>query len=328
MSIKTSPQRILPGLIISLLLAGVAIKISTVIPQPGAVCLAILLGLILGNLLPSHSLCSDGLDFIEHAILPLAISLMGSELQLQVLATTGGAAILAVLPPMILSILIAVPLGGLFGMSAHSSLMLGIGNSVCGSSAVLAASPVLKVNKPEIAVAIAAVNLMGTVGMFILPGLAEMLQLSTEQTANLIGGSLQAVGQVAASGFSISGTVGDQALIVKMLRVMMIGPIVLLLHHIFHPRKRQGIHPLPPFPRYIIGFLVFAVIGSLIPSDHALLIGTKQLAKSLLVIAMVAVGSRIHFRSLLTHGSKSLVVVILLTLLQTSVLLFLIRWEI
>ncbi|MDF3128984.1 putative sulfate exporter family transporter [Kiritimatiellaeota bacterium B1221] len=324
MNIPLFIQRITPGLFASLLLAGLAGWISGVFPQPGAVCVAIFLGLVLGNVIPAENVMESGFDFVEGSLLPVAIALMGTELQFHALVAAGTEGVIAVLPPMVLSILVAVPLGGFLGFGVHGALMLGIGNSVCGSSAVLAAAPALKVEKQQVAVAIAAVNLMGMIAMFALPWVAEALKLSGPQTANLLGGTLQAVGQVAASGFAISGQVGDHAMVVKMLRVVMIGPLVMILHQFFQGGTQAGKRRLPRFPGYILGFFGFAVLGSGLPGDHVVLLGMQGVAKILLVIAMVAVGSRIRISALLTHGSRALLLVSVLSFVQISGVLILI----
>ncbi len=327
MNMNLPDRKIIPGLLAAIALAVLAILVSKVMPQPGAICLAILIGMVAGNLMPEDHLFSAGFDFADHVILPAAIALMGSELELHAMGHTGMDAFLVAIPAMLLAILLALPFGRLLGFSGHTSLMLGIGNSVCGSSAVLAAAPALKVRKHEVPVAIAAVNLMGTVGMFVLPGLATALNLSADQTANLIGGSLQAVGQVAASGFAVSSTVGDHALVVKMLRVLMIGPLVMLLHHLFQTPDVAGKRRLPRLPSYILGFLFFAVLASLLPSGHVVLLDIRLTAKVLMVVAMVAVGSRIRFRSLLVHGPKALLLVGGLSLIQTGTVLLLLAWR-
>jgi uncharacterized integral membrane protein (TIGR00698 family) len=130
------------------------------------------------------------------------------------------------------------------------------------------------------------------------------------QSGFLIGNTLQAVGQVIAAGFSINETVGHTATIVKMMRILMLTPLVITLIYFFHFKskksakniKKQGI------PFFIIGFIIM----SLLPSFHLLPVKAlnfiSQLSHYFLLIAMVAIGLKIHFKSVWQQGRKSLIV--------------------
>ena len=175
------------------------------------------------------------------------------------------------------------------------------------------------------ATAIAAVNLLGTLGMFLLPAIALGLGLHARSTEYLLGGSLQSVGQVAAAGFAVSHQVGQGALVIKMLRVLMIGPIVMGLHWFLQPGKGKGAGRRLYVPGYIIGFLACAVLAASFPGDTVVLPWVEALAKFLLTVAMAAVGCRINFRALLSQGPRSLLLVTLLSVFQSGTVLALTR---
>ena len=315
-----------PGL---LLAAGVSILAGLAarwMPGPGSLCWAILIGILIGNLIPFGTSVDPGLRWVENRMLPVAIALMGTELQLQTLGRLGVLAFWIVFPAMLLSIGVSLLLGRWLKLPLPAALVLGIGNSVCGSSAVLAAAPAVKAEKHDVAVAIASVNLAGTVGIFILPALAGLLQLPDLQTSYLIGGSLQAVGQVVAAGFSVSDAIGQNALVIKMLRVLMIGPIVMILHMIFNTKNTTGAGPKKKYiPGYIVGFLICSVVASEFNQDALILPHVKTLAGLLMLVCMAAIGCRIHFRTLLAQGPRALLVVGLLSLIQVASILVLIR---
>ena len=154
MVLKKEWSSIIPGLLAALVVSVLAILLSRIFPQPGAICLSILFGMVLGNVLPEKTMLSPGLGFAEKTLLPWAIALMGTELELHALGQMGAGAVLCVFPPMLLALLLARPLGRLLGVSGSAALLLGVGNSVCGSSAVLAAAPVLPVEKHDAPIAI------------------------------------------------------------------------------------------------------------------------------------------------------------------------------
>jgi uncharacterized integral membrane protein (TIGR00698 family) len=318
-------KKLFPGLLLAIGVAALARLTAAFIPGPGDVCWAILIGIACGNLMSPGERMEQGLGFAEAHLLPVAIALMGTELELHALGKLGCSALLIVIPAMAVSIAASLLIGQWFKMPVRAALVLGIGNSVCGSSAVLAAAPALKAEKHDVAVAIAAVNLAGTVGMFLLPALAVLLALPAVKTACLLGGSLQAVGQVAAAGFAVSDDVGNTALVIKMLRVLMIGPIVMILHAIFHSKNPVPGQKKRYVPGYIIGFMLCAAVAAVFSHDTLILPQVKTAAKLLMVIAMAAVGCRIHFRPLLAQGPKALLCVALLSVIQAGAILILIR---
>jgi len=319
-------KKLLPGFLLAISIAILANFTARWVPGPGSLCWAILIGIGVGNLLPSAEWAESGLGFVEKHILPVAIALMGTELELHALGKLGVSALLIVLPAMFISIATSLLLGRWLKLPMRAALLLGVGNSVCGSSAILAAAPALKAEKHDVAVAVASVNLVGTVSMFLLPALAALLTLSSVKTSYLIGGSLQAVGQVVAAGFSVSDSVGNDALVIKMLRVLMIGPVVMILHMVFHSKGAAPGAKKKYIPGYIIGFMFCAVAAMVFDEDTLILPHVKTLAKLLMVVAMAAVGCRIHIRSLISQGPKALVMVTLLSVLQMGTVLILIRF--
>jgi uncharacterized integral membrane protein (TIGR00698 family) len=313
------------GLSAALCIAALARVTGVYIPGPGEVCWAIVIGMICGNLLPFGERMQPGLAVAEKRILPLAIALMGTELQLHTLGNLGFSALLVVIPAMVISIAAALWIGRWLKLPVRAALLLGIGNSVCGSSAVMAAAPALKAEKHEIAVAVASVNVAGTIGMFVLPALAVLWSLSDAQTSYLLGGSLQAVGQVVAAGFSVSDSVGNDALVIKMLRVLMIGPIVMILHWVFRSKDGADGAKKKYIPGYIIGFILCAAAAAIFDGEARVLPLVRNIAKLLMVVAMAGVGCRIHLRSLLAQGPKALVMVAVLSVLQAGMVLVLVR---
>ncbi|MDF7807681.1 putative sulfate exporter family transporter [Pontiellaceae bacterium B12219] len=313
----------LPGILLAIALGIVAFAVSRHVHALNTVCTAILIGMVWGNLFERAVPARNGLDFTERHILPVAIALMGLELNFATLHDLGWTAVLIVIPAMAASILSAVVIGRLLKLPARTALLLGVGNSVCGSSAILAAAPTIKPEKHDCAVAIAAVNLMGTIGLFVLPHLALMLELGDIRTAYLLGGSLQAVGQVAAAGLSVSDWIGNQAVVIKMLRVLMIGPIILMLSVMLGSKARSEGRPRSPVPGYIIGFAVCALLGSLFRTEQVVLLQLRTLGGGLMVMAMVAIGSKIQFKTLLRQGSKALIITFCSSLVLVSVVLLL-----
>lgn len=316
-------KKLAPGLMVTVVIALAAKVLSHVIPHIGAVTLAIILGIIVSNLIPLDKKFGDGIKFSEKNILTFAIILMGFKLNLFELGGMGASVFFVIIPMMLTTIVTAVLLGKVFGYSSGFSILMGAGNAVCGSSAIAAVAPAVEAEEEEIGVSIGIVNLLGTIGIFLIPVIAHLFTLSDVKSSYLVGGTLQAVGQVIAAGFSINENVGDSATLIKMLRVLMIGPVVMGVS-IFNKTtkkskdKKKLSQVVPP---YIIGFFICCVLGSIFNSDTYVLPHLKLAAKLLLTVAMAGIGMKIKFASLMSHGPKALLFGTLIATIQIAFVL-------
>lgn len=323
------------GLVVSTLVAIVAIGVAQLIHFNTATT-AILLGLVVGNVFyktfhDKESHYKDGIKFAEKDLLMFAIALMGINLNFTMLAGLGFKTLFLIVSAMAFTIFMGVFLGKLFGLNKKLSLMLGIGNGVCGSSAIAATSGVAKVHNQDIAISIVLVNLMGTVGIFLAPFLANLLGFNDVQGGILAGNTLQAVGQAVAAGFNISDEAGHYATVVKMGRVLMIAPIVFILIYL---AKRESIknnesvdeNAKVPFPKFILWFLLFSALASfgVLPQEVEHFI--SQASHYIALIAMAAIGLMIHFGTVFKTGGEALKVSSVLFAMQlafTSILIVL-----
>lgn len=293
----------LPGIALSMVIAAAAVLSGRLLPAPGSVTIALLVGLAAGNLLPGRDLFVPGTAFCEKRVLPFAIALLGVELNLILFHSLGLKAVLSVILIIVFTIVTAVPVGKIFKLSRSQRLLIGSGNAVCGSSAVAGVSSVIPCDEEEVALSIASVNLMGTAGLFLLPLLSDLLNLTPERSALLIGGSLQAVGQVAAAGYAVSDEVGALAILIKMGRVLCLGPVIVSFSMIFRSQRKKGKHQFKfPIPLFILFFFLFSALATaqFFPDNWIDFI--RQAAKILLVTAMAAIGFKINFSKLLQQG--------------------------
>lgn len=274
----------------------------------GPVATALILGIFLGNILQisKKSTFTSGLRFCEKTVLEFSIILMGLKLNFSYLLKLGPKALVFVIVAIMITLIVAPIIGRFFKLNFKGALLTGVGSAVCGSSAIAAFNPVLGASAMQMALAIGIVNFLGTIGIFVLPVICEIFQFSDIQSSFLIGGTLQAVGHVAASGFSLGTKVGENAILIKMFRVLMIGPIVLI--YSFYQSLKEGRGKkisMPKFPLFIIGFLLASIVTSYFGNNqitHYLLI----ISKILLTTAMAAIGLKISFKDLKNDGTSML----------------------
>ena len=287
---------------------------------------AIIIGMIVGNIFYKtfHIDASGfkaGVKFAEKDLLMFGIALMGINLNFTMLANLGFATIGIIIAGMTFTISMGIFLGKIFGLNAKLSLMIGIGNAVCGSSAIAATSGVTKVSSNDIGISIALVNLMGTVGIFLLPFLAHTLGFSDIQAGIYTGNTLQAVGQAVAAGFSISDEAGHYATVVKMGRVLLLVPLVLILIYIAKRESAKNGEEMSEnakvgVPSFIIWFVAFSIVASLgwLPKEVETLISATS--HYITLIAMSAIGLMIHFGTIMRTAGTAFKVSSLLFALQ------------
>jgi len=305
-----------PGLLVVSLVSLLSKYLAdNVIPNIGSVTLAILIGMLVSNLLIKGAEFTDGYQFAEKKLLPVAIVLLGTELQLRILISLGLSTAVLILLIVLSTMFSSLLVGKLMGFSQPLSLLMGAGNAICGSSAIAAISPLVDSNEEDVGLTISTVNLLGTIGIFFLPIMVQFLRLDAVSGGAVIGGSLQAIGQVVAAGYSVNDATGNIALLVKMGRVLMLGPLALMITWrktatsaalsagVSAPSGKPSVK-IPPF---IIGFLIVSVLASWQIMPAPLVDGLKLSGKWLLLLAMAGIGLKLRLETMLKQGPKTLV---------------------
>ena len=326
---KTYTKGLLASIVIAILASTVTHFISF-----STATVAIILGMIVGNIFFSTFHTDEpgfksGVKFAEKDLLMFAIALMGINLNFTMLANLGFQTILIIVFGMLFTISMGILLGKLFKLNPKLSLMIGIGNGVCGSSAIAATSGIAKVQSNDIGISIALVNLMGTIGIFLAPALASLLGFSDIQAGVFTGNTLQAVGQAVAAGFSISDEAGHYATVVKMGRVLLLVPLVLILIYIAKKENQNSDEEVKQkgkigVPSFILWFIFFSLIASfgLLPKELETLIST--ISGYITLIAMSAIGLMIHFGTIMKTAGTAFKVSSILFALQLVFSAFLI----
>lgn len=318
---KTYTKGLLASIVVAILSATITHYISF-----STSTVAIILGMIVGNIFyktfhSAESGFKSGVKWAEKDLLMFAIALMGINLNFTMLANLGFKTIGIIILGMAFTIFMGILIGKLFKLNAKLSLMIGIGNGVCGSSAIAATSGVAKVSSNDIGISIALVNLMGTIGIFLAPSLAHLLGFTDIQAGIFTGNTLQAVGQAVAAGFSISDEAGHYATVVKMGRVLLLAPIVLILIYIAKRESQKNNDSIDEkakvgVPFFILWFIFFSVLASfeVLPKEAEAVIGS--VSHYVTLIAMSAIGLMIHFGTIVKTAGTAFKVSSLLFALQ------------
>lgn len=203
--------------------------------------------------------------------------------------------------------------------------MMASGNAVCGSSAIAATAPVIGADDNEKGISITIVNVTGIFLMFLLPVIAKFLYNSgITQISAMIGGILQSVGQVVASGAMVNEHVKDLSTIFKIVRIIFLVVVVFVLGHLKHKSNKEIIEEEVQdiekgkikIPWYVIGFFITCALFSLniINTDVSVL--CKEISNKFEIIALAAIGLRVNVKDLIKQGKSVSLYGLFIALLQ------------
>ena len=311
MELLKKPKEILPGLIVATVLGLISMYLANYVPKLGGGTIAILLGMLVGNLWLNQSVFHKGYKFAESDLLSYSIVLLGATLSVSTLLEIGAGGISFIVMQMIITICWTIFIGKRLRFSQNFGLMMAGGNAVCGSSAIGAIAPVIDADDKEKGIAITIVNVTGIFLMFLLPVIAGVLYGQKEMpTSALIGGTLQSVGQVVASGAMVNESVKEVATIFKIVRVILLVVVVLVFGYLKSRTNEEIIEEeiedvkkgKVKVPWYVIGFFVTCALVSLGVISKPVSVVCKAISNRLEVIALAAIGLKVNVKELVRQG--------------------------
>ena len=277
----------------------------------------IVLGMIYANTLRAAlpATFTPGIQFCSKRILRLGIILYGFRLTLQDVTEVGIPAIIVDALMVTITICGGVMVGKWLKMDKEISLLTSVGAGICGAAAVLGAESALRVKPYKTAVAVSTVVIFGTISMFLYPVLYRngVFSISPELMGIFTGASVQEVAHVVGAGNAMGESVGSVAIIVKMIRVMMLVPVLLVISYTVARKASQSDEPGKiNTPWFAILFLVVIVLNSFIPLSDSVRNGINTFDTFLLTMAMTALGAETSFDKFKKAGSKPFVLALIL----------------
>ncbi|MBB4956097.1 putative integral membrane protein (TIGR00698 family) [Agrobacterium vitis] len=264
----------------------------------------ILLGVLINSTFTLLPKVQDGIHFCAKTVLEVAIVLLGASISLSQIAGNGPALIVAVMVVVCCAISCSYLIGRALRLSHSLALLVACGNSICGNSAIMAAAPVIGAESDDVASAIAFTAVLGIVVVLALPLVAFQTGLNSQQYGILAGMTVYAVPQVLAATAS-SGIVSLQmGTVVKLIRVMMLGPVLLLLG--MNTGRSGRVHLSHIAPWFIMGFLLLLLARSLDILPHGILAPSQQVSGFFTTLSMAALGLQVNLRSVLASGGRVL----------------------
>ena len=328
--------RILPGALLcaTLTLAAVALQAieERVAGQPyiEALVLAILIGVALRSAWIPGERWMPGINFCAKLLLEIAVMLLGASVSAYTVLQLGAPMLLGIILIVAAAICASYGIGRALGLPQRMAILIACGNSICGNSAIVAVAPVIGANANDVSSAIAFTAVLGVAVVLGLPLLEAPFALTLPQYGFLAGMTVYAVPQVMAATLPIGALANQVGTLVKLVRVLMLAPVVIVLSFLACRLPQDGPAPVIPrlhrlVPWFIIPFLLLAAMRSLNLIPAALLQPIAYLTRGFTTISMAALGLGVNVRVIAKTGISVSATVIFSLLVLGGITMILIR---
>ncbi len=304
------------GLGLTALLGGVAMLIA---PLPGLAVMgnltvALLLGIAWRSVAGLPRPYTGGIQFSARKLLRYGIILTGVRLNFNLIVSSGLQVLLLDLILIVLGLIIIPRLGKKLGISSGLAFLIAMGQSICGASAIGAVATITPdTDEDDISLAVALCGVVGTAGVLFFSLAGPALGWPARLYGLLSGSTLQEIAQVVAAGNAGGPVAADLSLVVKLTRVMLLAPVVLVVAAIFTSRTGKGESKAAsfswkkiPVPWFIFGFLAVGAVTSSGVLSKDLVNITLQASIFLMVMAMAAMGLMVDLVVIRKRGLKAL----------------------
>lgn len=305
--------RLLPGLALAALVGLAALAVDGIerrfIGQPviEALVAAILIGMVVRNAAALPAQVEAGANYAAKQVLEFAVLLLGATIDFRQVFAAGPVLFVAIGCLVGASIVFSYAAGRLLGLPGKLATLVAVGNSICGNSAIAAVAPVIRAEKKDVASSIALTAIVGVVIVLGLPLLMPLFALGHYQYGVLAGMTVYAVPQVIAASFPVSQLAGEVATLVKLVRVLFLGPVVLAFSLLMRVRGGQaatGEKRPALVPWFITGFLALGALRfvGLVPAPVVDI--AQESSRMLTILAMAGLGLGVEFAALKKAGPR------------------------
>ena len=314
-----SVKQTLPGLLLCLVLAIPCWLLGRAFPVVGGPVFAILAGMLVALVLHDKTRFQAGIAFTSKKVLQYAVILLGFGLNLSQIAQVGGKSLPIICSTITISLVVAFLICRWLKMQRNISVLVGVGSSICGGSAIAATAPVIGADDDEIAQSISVIFLFNILAALFFPTLGGVLGMSNDGFGLFAGTAINDTSSVtaAATWDTLHGTGGavlEYATIVKLTRTLAIIPITLVLAFWRTWQAKRGgsastgtFDIKKIFPFFILFFVLASVITTLCTMagvDAAVFQPLKELSKFFIILAMAAIGLNTDLVKLVKTGGK------------------------
>lgn len=299
-----------PGFALIAALVALAFEINHIQSAISPLALCVAFGFLVANLIQWPAIAAPATKLSSKTIMRIGVALLGAQVSVASLREIGMKGVITVVVVVTFTIFGILGLSRIFKMSGDLGLLIGVGFGVCGATAVAAIRPQTRATEEETSYAIALISLCGTLSIFLLPLIGHAIHLDTREFGSWAGAAVHDVGQVVATA-SVWGDGADKyAIVVKLSRVCLLAPIVLILS-IRHRRwlTSQGktetaSAKIPLIPYFVLGFIAVAIFHNVVDLNARLLADIVFTSKLMLGAGLVALGSGVRWKAIRAIGPR------------------------
>ena len=319
------------GFLVSAVIAIAAQFLSDHYGAP-AMLMALLLGIAF-HFLAEEGRCAPGIAFTSRTVLRAGVALLGARISVDLLIGLGPRLISLVVAGVVLTILFGLIGAKLLGRGWRFALLTGGAVAICGASAAMAIAAVLprgERSEQNLIFTVLGVTVLSTIAMIAYPPITALLGLDAQATGVFLGGTIHDVAQVVGAGFSVGQETGETATLVKLIRVTMLAPVVLVFSlsiRAFGPSEGASEGKRPPLiPGFVLAFLALAALNSFgaVPAPAQALMG--DLSRWALLISIAAVGMKTSLKTIFEVGGQATLLIVAETLFLALFILAGLAW--
>ena len=311
------------GILLCFVIALFAWYIGKMFPLVSGPVVAILAGIIITSIAPNllklqfgrNFSFAGGVKFTSKKILQYSIILLGFEMNFYNVLDTGRASLVIMSVTFSLVFVTAFLAGRLLKLPGNTTVLIGVGTSICGGSAIAAVAPVIRAQDEDVTRAISTVFLFNIVAVFIFPALGRLIGMDDMSFGMWAGTAINDTSSVVAAGTAWSNVAGNNtalnfATIVKLTRTLMIVPITLFLA-VYTARKLKTAETgtfrfAKVFPWFVLFFVAAALVKTFFDLPVNISSTLVQIGKFCIIMAMAGIGLATNLKSLFANGIKPL----------------------
>ena len=307
------------GIIICLILAIPSFIIGNLFPLIGGPIIAIILGMAIAIFWKSRDGFDEGISFTSKYVLQLAVVFLGFGLNLNVILATGIQSLPIIVGTISTALLVAFIMKKVLNMKRNSAILIGVGSSICGGSAIAATAPVIGADDEEVAQSISVIFFFNVIAAIIFPIMGKMLGFSTTSGGPFgifAGTAINDTSSVTAAAatwdnmWNLGSQTLDKAATVKLTRTLAIIPITLALSFITQRGSNANGEKFSlkrALPLFVVLFVLASIITTISAGfgvDANIFMPLKDLSKFLIIMAMGAIGLNTDVVKLVKSGGK------------------------
>lgn len=316
---------VLPGAIFCVVVALISFAIWGLYKPVSPMMWTFVIGIIVANTIGLRASLKTGVEFCSSQLLRFGVAVLGFVTS-ALIWTRVGVGVVAAFIVIVAAISLSIWLGSRFGLGHRLGALIGVGTAICGASAIAALTPAIKAKEEEAGLAVSGITLFGLLSMFLYPFLFlntpvnGLLGGSVDAYAVWVGAGVHETAQVIAAAGAVSASAAQAAMLIKSVRIFMIGPVVFLLS--WYCAKCEGVKGKASFtvPLFAVAFTVGTLVCAFLDLNSASLLGAgvdwaaikTYLSGTILpftfATAFSGVGSKVSFSSILRLGTRPILV--------------------